>query len=328
MIKAEIIADSVGAHGSAPRLTTMVLTYPRWIHAELLTHRSLSRNASSSRAIPVKKMLENIRTRPAAPIHWGKNKPGMQSDEELTGHSLEKVQSLWAEARESALMYAELLAEAGAHKQLANRLIENHSHMVTLVTATDWDNFYALRNHPDAQPEIKALAEAMLEAHNASEPRVLNPGEWHVPFVKEEEYADLGEDTLKVSAARCARVSYLKHDGQKPNVQDDLALFERLMGGSPIHASPAEHQAQVPLRARLNGQDSLKSNLRGWIQFRKTLQNETIYHYPGLMRKPPLTKWDCFSSHKWLGMEANETCLECGADEKQANTAPCPYRPT
>ena len=66
MIKAKIIADSINSKRC--RLTSWVLEYPRFIHAEIMIHRVFSRNAASSRAIPTEKIIQNIIDDPAMPV--------------------------------------------------------------------------------------------------------------------------------------------------------------------------------------------------------------------------------------------------------------------
>lgn len=294
MISVKIIADSISEEGK--RLTTMQLVYPRFIHAEFMTHRVFSRNASSSRAIPVKKMIQMVRDEPAMPIHWGKNQPGMQANEELTGKLLGAAQGAWCLAARSAANFAEEMEQLGLHKQVANRILEPFQHMHVLVTATEWDNFFELRCHEDAQPEIRELAHVMLFKMATSKPKLLKQGEWHLPYVTAEDMAAIrthlrgGKDgwqaytddmkidlAKKVSAARCCRVSYLKHDGTNPNIEDDLALCERLAGSRPIHASPFEHQATPDSLVYPNGEwgwglPELHGNFVGWVQYRKQIE--------------------------------------------------------
>lgn len=309
-ITAKIIADSISEH--SPRLTTYELRYNRFIHPEFMTHRMFSRNASSSRAIPVEKQIEDILRDTAMPEKWGKNQPGMQAREEndalvdiheFSAQHREMIfgvtaKEAWYDARDRAIESARAFHKAGYHKQIVNRLLEPFSHITVVCTATDYDNFFALRRHPDAQPEIKILADAMWEAREASTPRVLEYGEWHLPYITEEERSYLnsaenlkydpepmGIDTLiRCSVARCARVSYLTHDGKKPSQEADLALYDRLVGSHPMHASPAEHQAtpdelfMMDLGMR---RPHLHGNLNGWIQYRKTLEGECVTDYVG-----------------------------------------------
>lgn len=276
-ISAKIIEDSI-SEGDI-RLTTLQLMYPRFIHSEFLTHRVFSRNASSSRAIPVAKMIEQVRTNPAMPIHWGKNQPGMQANEQLEGVDLECVKELWLNAAEMAATQASLMMAMGLHKQVANRVLEPFQHIHVIVTATDWDNFFELRAHADAQPEIHELALQMKAAMDDSIPNILKAGEWHLPYITDADRsnvraAGLGDFVLrKLSAARCARVSYLTHDGQEPDIDKDMALYDRLITSKPAHASPVEHQAtpeNSPEYAFLHG------NFTGWVQFRKLIEHRLL----------------------------------------------------
>lgn len=269
----KIIADSQGRYS---RITTMQLRYPRFIHAEFMTHRVFSRNASSSRAIPTAKLIEQARTDPACPIHWGKNQPGMQANEELTGEALLHAKEMWHAAANRAADNAETLAMIGAHKQIVNRIIEPFLHISVVVTSTEWENFFALRCHKDAQPEIRRLAEWMREALRRSIPRKLKPGQWHTPYVAEGECIAL-EDALVRSVARCARVSYEKHEGGQSTFEEDFKLFTRLVGATPRHSSPAEHQAMCNLidetdRWHIEGMSGNFSP--AWVQYRKLLEAE------------------------------------------------------
>lgn len=275
-ISARIIADSVGPYGN--RVTTMELRYPRFIHAEFMTHRVFSRNASSSRAIPVKKLINDVIGDPAMPIHWGKNQKGMQANEELSDFDKRLAKQRWLWARDYAVQQAIALDAIGAHKQVVNRVLEPFSHITVTVTATEWTNFFTLRCHEDAQPEIRVLADAMYAAMQDSTPRELGAGEWHLPYVREEEFRDytLPISTLiKLSVARCARTSYLTHDKKEPKLEQDLELYERLVGSEPLHASPAEHQCRPDVKIGAGWMNpELHGNLVGWVQYRKKLPNE------------------------------------------------------
>lgn len=275
--KVEIIADSVNPCGN--RITTVSLRYWRAIHGELMTHRVFSRNASSSRAIPVAKMIEQVRKDPAGPIHWGANQPGMQARQELEGDALEAAQARWRRAAEDAANHAQALCDLGLHKQVANRVLEPWQWMHTVVTSTEWDNFFALRCHPDAQPEFQELARAIARQMGAGNPVRREWGShkaphtaWHLPYVTELERERYTVGILcKLSTARCARVSYLTHEGQVPNVDNDLLLHERLVGSDPIHASPTEHQACV-----LGNTFTEKTkNFCGWAQYRWYVETKT-----------------------------------------------------
>lgn len=278
-IEAKIIADSVSEMGI--RLTTMQLRYPRFIHAEFMTHRVFSRNASSSRAIPVARMIEDLRRDPAMPVFWGSNKPGMQAGAELSDAELLDAKEVWLLAMGEAIEKAEELMAIGLHKQIANRILEPWAHINVVVTATDWENFYTLRRHKDAQPEIKALADAIWVAQQESEPRSRAPGFWHLPYVRADEFEIDLDTQIKMSVARCARVSYLTHEGKPSTLEEDLMLYDRLVGAQPLHASPAEHQATPDdIGAGYTGEDwqhpEQHGNLRGWRQHRKMLEGEFI----------------------------------------------------
>lgn len=321
MIAAEVVCDSISPVGK--RLTTFKLRYPKFIHGEFMTHRVLSRNASSSRAIPTSKLLEEVRSDElrAAPVFWGKNQKGMQAAEELSDEqTLGSVpgamyspkwaaQYAWEAAASYAAQQAEKMEKLGVHKQIVNRLLEPFSHINVVATATEWANFFGLRLHKDAQPEMRALAVAAWEVRRTSTPKLLQPGSWHLPFVTEEDETfvaqafagmddcvkALEQTLIKVSVARCARVSYESFEtGKRSTVPEDLGLYDRLLKFQPLHASPAEHQAtpdnwRIEYDARL----ALKSanqhgwsrpdehgNLVGWRQYRKMIPGEAIAPLP------------------------------------------------
>lgn len=275
MINAKIIEDSISEAGK--RITTMQLIYPRMIHSEFMTHRVFSRNASSSRAIPVKLMIEMVRNNPASPVHWGRNQPGMQAASELEGDELDAAVYLWEEAAVQAAAIAEEMNELGLHKQVINRILEPFQHIHVVVTSTEWDNFFALRDHEAAAPEIQAVARPMKLALANGTPTLLHAGEWHLPYIGADERKVLpNEIARKASAARCARVSYLKHDGSAPDIAGDIALYDRLVGSMPIHASPVEHQATPDTLSDLRGWENWRfhGNFVGWLQNRKLVEVE------------------------------------------------------
>lgn len=299
-IDVKIVTDSVGPNGV--RLTTAVFRYPRFIHSELMTHRDFSRNASSSRAIPTEKQIQMVIDEPAMPIAFRKNQKGMQAGELLDEAGQREAERLWLLSRDEAVRHAREMSKLGVHKQYVNRILEPFSHISVVVTASRWSNFFALRHHSAAQPEIAELARQMWELYQENTPTDLKEGSWHLPFVSKDdilEHADnLGMSyddfdrskeqdevwmhenfwlpLIKRSVARCARVSYLNHDGTQTTMEQDFALFERLLGSQPIHASPAEHQA------RASTDEKLKSgNLHGWLQYRKMLENEYITEFNG-----------------------------------------------
>lgn len=317
-IKAEIIADSINPKDC--RLTTYLLEYPRFIHAELLTHRVFSKNAASSRAIPIEKMIEQVEQNPAMPVWWGKNQSGMQAKEELsdtdkvecyithdgTGDfscgvewvsSKELARRQWLFARRLATGQAQVLSRTGLHKQIVNRVIEPWFNIRIILSGTEFDNFFALRAHPDAQPELQALAYKMLEEYNKSEPKSLQPGDWHIPFGDNidgdrvfEEYVrkipthivhlnSILEGKIKIAIARCARVSYFNFEG-KDDYEADIKLCDRLFASTPRHLSPTEHVAKC-----LND-DRFVGNFRGWEQYRYQFADQSLID-PRVIKK----KW-------------------------------------
>lgn len=280
-IEAKVIEDSVS---NGKRITTLQLKYHRYIHGEFMTHRVFSRNASSSRAIPVQKMLSQVWNDPAIPVHWGKNQPGMQANEQLQGYRLKLAKMLWKLSGKAMCVFAYCGMKVGMHKQIANRILEPWQYIHVIVTATEWDNFFELRDHKDAQPEIRVLAKRIKYAMEHSPAKVLKEGEWHLPYCskKDRELYDVVM-LRKLSAARCARVSYLTHDGLQPSEVADLKLFDRLVGGVP-HFSPLEHQAtpvsdDMTIKSKyithkLKSGVLCSGNLTGWVQFRQIVSND------------------------------------------------------
>ena len=247
-IEAKVIAHS--SHPGCPDLITVQARYPRFIHSEVMTHRAFSRNASSSRAVPIDRMIKDVLDDPAMPVEWGSNQPGMQAGAEIARK--DDAVAMWLEARDRAVEAALDAQRLGLHKQIVNRLIEPFGHISVVITATDWDNFFKLRIHPDADPTMRALAEAIKVAMDDSAGWRVKAGEWHNPY---------GGMPLH-SAARCARVSYLNHDGTIPDEDKDLALAKMLMTSG--HWSPFEHQATPTPGER-------HANLTGWTSQRTAM---------------------------------------------------------
>lgn len=261
-----ILADSLAPSGK--RLTSFQITFPRFILAELNTHRLLSRNSASSRAIPVEKRIAAVEADPFIPREVGRNQKGMQAGENLDPRTTNDARGLWRTAARDAIRRAKEMADLGAHKQLANRLLEPFLWHTAIVTATEWSNFFAQRCHPDAQPEFRAIAEMMRAAIENNSPRELDVGAWHLPYIATAEMADLSDvDAREVSVARCARVSYLTQDGRR-DIDKDLELFHRLASANPMHASPFEHVACALEKPEPSG------NFIGWMQYRKLFAHE------------------------------------------------------
>jgi len=311
MFKAVVIRDSIGPNGI--RLTTMALTYPRFIHSELLTHRDRARNSASSRAIPwkkykkdapgaistheyeagmisrndyVKNMVSNcmysmIASEPVVPIFIGSEKPGMQAGDELQGADREKVVNLILQMRDFCLEKCDEMAKLGAHKSIVNRYVEPWMWMTALYTATEWKNFFRLRVHPDAERHFNLIASMAKEERERSVPTQLKAGEWHLPYFDLEDGIEIARRGLhhvephakqKISAGRCARLSYLTHEGKR-DIAEDVKLAQKLIErpDDVLHASPLEHVAQA------SDDPNLRSGpFRGWFQFRKLFPNENV----------------------------------------------------
>lgn len=285
MITSKIIKDSISPHGK--RLTTFELTFPKFLLAEFNTHRMVSKNSASSRAIPFEKMVASILDSPATPVWWGKNQGGMQAKEEIEDKSA--ALDLWLKARDTAIESARKLYDLGIHKQIVNRIIEPWMTTKIVATATDWDNFFHLRNHPDAQPEIAYLAKLMVDEYYSCKPERLTFREWHIPYVDSifvendpdsfdrvqifksgDEILSL-EDALILSASLCAQTSYRKSDD---SMEKARSIYSKLIGSQPVHASPTEHQGTPGHSA-----DEISGNFRGWSQFRQHIPGNVCNSY-------------------------------------------------
>ena len=262
---ARVIADSVSEAGK--RITTVEATLPRIVLAELNTHRALSRNSASSRAIPVRKMIERVRRDPYIPDEWPANCRGMSPRDVIEAYDAPLARAEWMWALDGVLESVESLLDLGIHKEVVNRLLEPFLWHTVVITATEWDNFLNLRCAPDTSRPLRLTAIAIREALVASTPTPIPVGGWHLPFIRPEDRAECApEDLIPISTARCARVSYLTHDGRRDHIAD-LDLYARLLNGG--HMSPFEHPAQaLPDPCRPSG------NFRGWHQHRKSIPFE------------------------------------------------------
>ncbi len=299
---ARVLADSISPEGI--RLTTLEVTMPRIILSEANTHKIISKNSASSRAIPVKRKNDAIKSNPFIPEAFGKNKAGMSAEEDLNEEENQLAIDCWNKAMQNAIDSAEYLGNVlKAHKQLANRLTEAFSWQTCILSATEWDNWDNLRDHPAAQPEIRYTAQAMKKARQESIPKELKYGEWHLPLTSGGSVPELNasislEDKIKICIGRVARVSYMTHDGEI-NLEKDIKLYHDLLADG--HMSPFEHCARpfsqeewlaiqelkdvltgnknIPdlFKLSLLNQLEFQGNFRGWVQHRKLLPNEFVY---------------------------------------------------
>lgn len=290
----EKVLDSVGPFGQ--RLTTYKLRYWRGIHSEFMTHREFSRNAGSSRARPSQAIIDQVDSDPWGPLHWGANEKGMQATQELSQDDLDRAKIRWKNCAIMAAAGAKALMDLGLHKQVVNRVLEPYTYIDVVVTSSNYANWFALRDHKDADPTIRDLAARMLEEHNRTPPKYLNWDDYHLPFIvpgdannvinqltcngtlrKVPTKEEINNLLMKVSAARCARTSYKAFDGTVATIDQDLDLFNKLVTADLVHASPTEHQAWPDMSR--NGKwlnEELHGNFKGWCQFRKTIPNEYI----------------------------------------------------
>ena len=296
--QAKILADSISPAGH--RLTTLQVVMHRYVLAEFNTHRAFSRNSASSRAIPSRLHRERVATLPAKPSVFPSKQRGMQGGPVVTPEITRAAQGVWVRAAQDAVRSAKTLDDLGVHKSVTNRLLEPFLFQTVIVSATDWDGFWEQRCSELAQPEIKAAADLMYQAYTASTPDPLGADDWHTPLIDDQDLSAIGalaarmygmsvdqsdveRLTRHVSAARCARVSYLTHAGVR-DVEDDLTLYNRLVHASPPHYSPLEHVA-TPCPTKIDydpnparGENVVlpvahghQGNFTGWDQLRGTL---------------------------------------------------------
>jgi len=307
----EVIKDSIGPN--KVRLTTFLCIYPRIIHAEHLRHRTQSFSVASSRAIPYSKVRKQVDEDPFIPLAFQKAHKGMQGSEYIAGSDLEEAEHLWRCASNQILKYADDLEAKGVTKQLLNRLIEPWTMTRVVCTATEWENFFSLRINPAAEIHIQDLAKKMKAAMDASSPEYMEAGRWHCPFIDGDDYQwaidrnlnkeDRERAFIKISAARNARTSYGKNIGK--SIEEEFRLTYDLL--LDRHLGPFEHICQATnfpgdkigldcdyydeldridydprgIEIRLNrvGGKTMASmwsgNMRGWIQYRKTLEGES-----------------------------------------------------
>lgn len=300
---AKVLADSMSPDGF--RLTSFEVTMPRIVLAELNTHRALSRNSASSRAIPVEKMLKKVEEDPFLPVYWGKNERGMSASEEFTGEATKELEDLWTTCAKTSMWTAKELMLKGVHKQITNRLLEPWLWHTIIITASELTNFFNLRRDKNAQPEIRKGADLLWAAFDSSVPDDVGYGQWHLPLVRGVDLPQLLDEgytaveIAQISCGRCARVSYLTHDGKRDPKADIAMSKERLVPSG--HMSPLEHGCrpmssyeleiftQKPYKVvNVDGSFVLEEdfegkprhflgNIEGWVQMRKLIPGEAVF---------------------------------------------------
>ena len=308
-IKARVVADSISPLGH--RITTVEVEAPRIILAEMNTHHDLMKNCSSTRAITLQKAIEQIELNGFEPVYWGKKKAGMAATEEI--ETVNTAKSLWRASKRLSIQTVGLLDDNEVHKQIAGRLLEPFQMVKQLLTGTNWNNFFNLRIHPTAQPEILMLAYKIYKAIEASIPMKLVSGEWHLPYVittrdnlgnimyvdslRETHYVEYSLDEAKrISASCCAQTSYRNTD---ESLEKADSVFDKLVNTDVVHASPTEHQA-TPVKqtcyvlginklhpdtwedgvTHMNRNGAMCSGaFTGWIQHRHLIPNNTCWKF-------------------------------------------------
>ena len=258
---------------TSKRIATFVLTMPKFIQPHINSHRALSKNSASSRAVPAKKLRAKVLNSPFIPVYFGENKAGMQSGVALKGFRLFVAKRVWLWSRYVPVFLHYIGEKVNLHKEILNRLIEPWIMTEVVLTGTEWSNFLKLRNNEMAQPEIQAVAKQISDIFEKSSPSKLKIGEWHTPFLKDDEKTLSLDIQKRVCTARCARVSYFLFDGKQSDVDSDIKLCERLLTSG--HWSPFEHVAQATASLERSG------NFVGWKQYRKEFEQESGGDYVG-----------------------------------------------
>lgn len=292
MIDPNFPSAKIIAHSKAPNgeeLITFEIELHRFVLPEFNTHRLLSRNFQSSRAVPIEKMIEQVRNSPAYPVHWGKNQAGMVAENELSldilvmdvnymdGSYQSTLEEAWLNAARQSANTAEMFNIAGLHKQIVNRVLEPFMKTKGVVTATrkSYEAFFKLRCHKDAQPEIKLLAERMRDALDNSIPKELTYGKYHLPYLN----GDISEmsikDAIKISTSCCGQVSYRKLDDSLTKALKIYDMLNLPINGKypeePPHFSPTEHIAKI-VDGHVYPESSGNFNSRVFWQYRKALE--------------------------------------------------------
>lgn len=267
-IKAEVILQSINPT-TKDRITTLLLQYPRVIHSELMTHRLLSPfpefaiNTASSRAVPVKKWIERLEKEYYKPERWLGNKKGMTAKTTEVDNP-ELMECFYEIAFKETIKIVSAMGENNLSKQIANRLLEPFQIIQCIVTATQWNNFFTLRDSLDADPLIQELASKIKTAMASCLSIEQNQ---HFPFLNNDELSLNTKDKIKISSARCARVSYLINPDDKPKTcEEDLSLADKLLESG--HLSPFEHTALAFDKRIMVG------SFVGWVSARKLLYQE------------------------------------------------------
>jgi hypothetical protein len=287
-IEVNLVKYSINHAGQT--ISSFEWDYPRMVHCEVMTHHSLSKNSSSSRAVPAAAVRKQVLDNPVLPQEWSKNQAGMSADNQLSAKSAYIAEKVWVGISKLACGAHYLLEKCKLHKQYVNRILEPWSTIKIVITGTEWNNFLWLRDHGDAQPEMQTLARLTAEILANTTPELIHWNQWHLPYVHKSDFKSgkTLDDLKLISESCCAQTSYRKND---PSLSKAHTMRERLTSGTRVHASPFEHQAKATRTNYPVTQDSLTAlgehgythvdvggnwwsgNLKGWVQNRQLIPN-------------------------------------------------------
>ena len=230
-MKVELLNKAMNIATGDTIRTFLLHDFPKCLLAEFNTHRMLSKNWESSRARPVGSVIQQVMTNPYIPSFTGKAK-GMQGAT-VSEETADRARYRWLNARDNAVLQVQELISIGIHKQDANRLLEPWMLVSGIVSATEWANFFKLRNHPDAQPAFQEFAAEMQRLDEGVTARPIELGKWYKPW------PDL---SLEANVCKAASISYASH--AKDRTEEDFQrIHDDLIHANPLHASPLEHCA-------------------------------------------------------------------------------------
>lgn len=304
-----LIADSVNYATGVRLCTFQLIDVPKFVLFDISRHRTFSFSVESSRAIPVKKLVERVRNETFIPEVWGSNQAGMGEGAPLSEDDSIQANHAWGYAARACANVSEELAGLNVHKHHANRPMDWIAPISFIFTSCNAgiENFLKLRLPYGVQPELRFIASRAQELYDTSEPKVLEPGDWHLPFITQEDWDEHRDVTALriISAARCARTSYARMGEVFPFEKDRELVYDRLVKYG--HWSPLEHQAMALSVAQVQndrwdyyvtGEQSILSNFHPcWKQWRKLFRDESgakredgVWKDPKFLVRPVKTK--------------------------------------
>jgi thymidylate synthase ThyX len=311
-INAKIVADSCDIRGN--RITSVLVTIPRIVLAELNTHRMFSRNSASSRAIPFERMVKAVKDDPFIPIAWQKDHSGMQGTEYME-HGINDLIDNHLRARDAAVERATEANQRGLTKQLCNRYLEPFMWHTVLITSTEWENFFALRcpqygllteeglkhfrsqndyfkaggvisgtdinieflkiNKSGAEIHIQAAAEAIYDAMNESTPMALKDGMWHIPFSDKLNNPEMGTAYGYLHGIKVATAMCARTSYTVVGNEKEMTYAKLIEIHDRMVSQVPFHASPFEHCARVMTEDEYYTNVRGKLMFRN--QPHEIY---------------------------------------------------